>query len=146
MLFIHERLSKLYPCFGTLLPKNLRSAVLICCKTTSVCVTAIYFFYLFLYIMFRCLGLHFFFPVGKLQRKILRKKRKLKKIKTAVNYRLFEKAEWQEAARELGLIPVSVLRNARMMAAAKVKGEEYFLHLLWVRTDVHMQESLLQYQ
>lgn len=61
--------------------------------------------------MLRCLGLQFFL-VGKLQRKILRKKRKLKKIKMAVNYRLREKLKgWQEAARELGLTPVSVLEN-----------------------------------
>lgn len=61
--------------------------------------------------MLRCLSLQFFL-VGKLQRKILRTKRKLKKIKMAVNYRLCEKLNgWQEAARERGLTPVSVLEN-----------------------------------
>lgn len=35
------------------------------------------------------------FLVGKLQRKILRKRRKVKKTKRAVNYRLFQKAEFR---------------------------------------------------
>lgn len=48
MLFIQERLSKLFLCFGTLLPKDLCSAVLIGCKTTNVCVTAIDFIFFYI--------------------------------------------------------------------------------------------------
>lgn len=84
------------------------------------------------------------FLVGKLQRKILRKRRKVKKTKRAVNYRLFQKAEFRLVSWGWHLC---LCWNRRMKMAAMVKGEKHFLYSLQREGEgLHDRKSLLKCQ
>lgn len=89
----------------------------------------LYFYVLYFIFNMQCSAALVFF-VGELQRKMLRKRRKLRKLQITVIWRLLQQAEQWQMALGLGLTPVPTLKNGRMKMMAKGKEEEYFFLFL----------------